>query len=683
MAETDAPIDVPRLELETVIGFNGVVPNGLRVHPGKQHIIYPLGCTVVIENISTRKQDFLWGHTNNVSCLTVSPSGRFLASGQVTYMGFKADIIIWDFDAKALYARLVLHKVKIQDLAFSPNDLYLVSLGGQDDSSVVVWDVHSKEAICGHQAQVESAGTTYCLAYSNINDNVFVTGGDGTLRVWELNREDRKIRATDVTMGQLKRVVKCIQMADNFSEPFFFCGTTTGDIIGVNMNTKFFQFLGPEKEKFSLGVETLALIKSGQLLVGAGDGEVALVQFFNKVDKDSKNKKAKICFEKKRSWRDKKTKKQSAVTSIGLRGDGHQFYVGSANSQIYRFNFAEFNADPSPKLNPNQGAVLVKTCHSNDIKDIVFPFGCSELIATAQYQEIRIWDMKNKMELRRQVVPNMTCNSIAITRDGSMVISAWEDGKIRGYGISMSSPTLPERFVQTEAHSKGVTAIAVMTKTSKCNANDLEPGTYIVSGGGEGQVRIWKVEKFYDNKGKDSYKLNLLHTMMEHKGQVSDIKINSADNECVTSSTDGTCIIWDLVKQTRKQIVFSNTLFKAVCYGGYQDCQIITGGTDRKLGYWEVLEGKLIRDLEGAKSGSINAIDISRDGNFVVTGGDEKLLKLWSYNEGAVLFIGIGHSAPITKAKICPRGQTIISVGADGAILIWKYPDVGCQQLQY
>lgn len=34
----------------------------------------------------------------------------------------------------------------------------------------------------------------------------------GTLRVWELDRDNRKIRPTDVTMGQLKRVVKCIQV---------------------------------------------------------------------------------------------------------------------------------------------------------------------------------------------------------------------------------------------------------------------------------------------------------------------------------------------------------------------------------------------------------------------------------------------------------------------------------------
>jgi cilia- and flagella-associated protein 52 len=67
----------------------GLVPDGLKVHPDGKHIIYPVGCTVVIENISTKKQEFLSGHSNNISCLAVSKSGRFIASGQVTYMGFK------------------------------------------------------------------------------------------------------------------------------------------------------------------------------------------------------------------------------------------------------------------------------------------------------------------------------------------------------------------------------------------------------------------------------------------------------------------------------------------------------------------------------------------------------------------------------------------------------------------
>ena len=70
-----------------------------------------------------------------MSCLAVSKSGKYLASGQVTHMGFKADIIVWDYEKKELYCRLTLHKVKVEALAFSPNDKYVVSLGGQDDGT--------------------------------------------------------------------------------------------------------------------------------------------------------------------------------------------------------------------------------------------------------------------------------------------------------------------------------------------------------------------------------------------------------------------------------------------------------------------------------------------------------------------------------------------------------------------
>lgn len=70
------------------------------------------------------------GHDNNISVLKVSSSGKYIASGQQTHMGFQADIIIWDFDNLQLLHRLKLHKVLIQSLSFSTNELYLASVGG-------------------------------------------------------------------------------------------------------------------------------------------------------------------------------------------------------------------------------------------------------------------------------------------------------------------------------------------------------------------------------------------------------------------------------------------------------------------------------------------------------------------------------------------------------------------------
>ncbi|KAG8544455.1 hypothetical protein GDO81_022466, partial [Engystomops pustulosus] len=100
--------------------------------------------------------------------------------------------------------------------------------------------------------------------------------------------------------------------------------------------------------------------------------------------------------------------------------------------------------------------------------------------------------------------------------------SGWNDGKIRAF-----TPESGRLMYQIEnAHTNGVTAIAA---TSDCRR--------IVSGGGDGRVRLWEI-------GKESQRL--VESMKEHKSAVSCIKLKSNNCECVTASSDGTCIIWDL-----------------------------------------------------------------------------------------------------------------------------------------
>merc|ERR1719235_3095566 len=140
------------LELSAVVGFKGSVPTGLILHPDSEHLIFPLGCTIVVRNLMKKTQSFLQGHDNQVNCITVSPSGKLLASGQKTFMGFPADVIVWDFEQRMEKYRLSLHKVAVASLSFSHDEVYLASLGGQDDNSLVVWDLSDGRAICGTPA---------------------------------------------------------------------------------------------------------------------------------------------------------------------------------------------------------------------------------------------------------------------------------------------------------------------------------------------------------------------------------------------------------------------------------------------------------------------------------------------------------------------------------------------------
>lgn len=57
---------------------------------------------------------------------------------------------MWNFPDGSLLHRFKLHKVLIQSLTFSHNELYLASLGGIDDkNTMVVWEIETGKALYG------------------------------------------------------------------------------------------------------------------------------------------------------------------------------------------------------------------------------------------------------------------------------------------------------------------------------------------------------------------------------------------------------------------------------------------------------------------------------------------------------------------------------------------------------
>eukprot|EP00487_Bulimina_marginata_P001607 TRINITY_DN13676_c0_g1_i1.p1 TRINITY_DN13676_c0_g1~~TRINITY_DN13676_c0_g1_i1.p1 ORF type:complete len:159 (+),score=15.25 TRINITY_DN13676_c0_g1_i1:299-775(+) len=135
------------------------------------------------------------------------------------------------------------------------------------------------DAICGSPAANDTA---FCCSFSNTDDHVLVTAGKYNFRVWQFDREARKIRPTDCKLGQLKRVFNCIAITEDDDK--IYAGTQSGDILQISLKHTLFQVKGPNNSKrpFSLGVQSIALTKDGKhIIVGAGNGVVALLNRSN------------------------------------------------------------------------------------------------------------------------------------------------------------------------------------------------------------------------------------------------------------------------------------------------------------------------------------------------------------------------------------------------------------------
>ena len=83
----------------------------------------------------------------------------------------------------------------------------------------------------------------------------------------------------------------------------------------------------------------------------------------------------------------------------------------------------------------------------------------------------------------------------------------------------------------------------------------------------------------------------------------------------------------------RNQIMFSNSQVLCVRYHP-SGVQVLSTGTDRKVSYWEVIDGSLIREVEASTASAINSLNLSPRGDYFVTGGNDMIIKFWLYQEG-------------------------------------------------
>jgi cilia- and flagella-associated protein 52 len=83
-----------------------------------------------------------------------------------------------------------LHKVLVQSLSFSHNELYLASLGGQDDKRLVIWEVATGKGLCGNSAGTDVVNQ---VKFYNNSDDQLVTVRNFGANLWKVDYVNKKV----------------------------------------------------------------------------------------------------------------------------------------------------------------------------------------------------------------------------------------------------------------------------------------------------------------------------------------------------------------------------------------------------------------------------------------------------------------------------------------------------------
>ncbi len=61
----------------------------------------------------------------------------------------QVQVIVWNAHELKSIGDYVLHHANVAAVGISPNDVYVVSAGGKDDPTVLVWDIATRTPLCG------------------------------------------------------------------------------------------------------------------------------------------------------------------------------------------------------------------------------------------------------------------------------------------------------------------------------------------------------------------------------------------------------------------------------------------------------------------------------------------------------------------------------------------------------
>jgi WD40 repeat protein len=105
--------------------------------------------------------------------------------------------------------------------------------------------------------------------------------------------------------------------------------------------------------------------------------------------------------------------------------------------------------------------------------------------------------------------------------------------------------------------------------------------------------------------------------------------------------------------------------------------RIVSGSEDRTIRIWDIDSGKCLTTLKGHTS-VVRAIAVTSNGKRIVSGSFDKTIRIWDIDSDKCLTMLEGHTGPVYGIAVTPDGKRIVSGSGDKTIRIWDIDSGKC-----
>jgi WD40 repeat protein len=235
-----------------------------------------------------------------------------------------------------------------------------------------------------------------------------------------------------------------------------------------------------------------------------------------------------------------------------------------------------------------------------------------------------------------------------LSTDGSRVASSSDDESLRIYDVNLKENKFEIKHVLW-GHSGTVRTCA--------GAPD---GSFLVSGGGDHDIRVWDVESG-----------ECTHVLDRHSGFLMTLEFSQDGRQMCSSAWDNLVCMWNVSDWTivMEFDSFETAVLSIAWAPGAEPDRLCTGGLDKKIQCWDLpiahkennekkrltvksIEEKKIEEEKNpspskpsrVRSQKITSVSWSPDGSKICTTSSDWTVRIWSTANGRCLYRLIGHT---------------------------------------